>query len=229
MTLICFLWRLRARQAFLHVTHMCTHTTRMWNVNTDDTNEDVLNLYHCSHGNPHKWVQKNIKNCGQVWRNTAGLFRFVPSQPCADLHCGALGNLHNRFGISFSVLQWPSPPICQRGALVFLDHISSPHPPHPPPSPLSFSHLPAHTLPYLSKSAFVSKKGGKKRRKKKTGQTFPISSSASTVLWVSVSSLPAISMCEGKKTDRNPSALLKCSSDFDLLWVITISPGCMMY
>lgn len=114
--------------------------------------------------------------CGQVWRNAAGLFRFVPSQPCADLHRGALGNLHNRFGISFSVLQWPSPPICQRGALVFLDHISSTTPPHPPrlPSPLSFSQPPAHTLPYLSKSAFVSKKGGKKRRgRRKQVKPFP--------------------------------------------------------
>lgn len=62
MTLACFLWRLRARQAFLHVTHLCTHTKGMWNVNTDDTNEDVLNLYQCSHGNPHKWVQKKYRS-----------------------------------------------------------------------------------------------------------------------------------------------------------------------
>lgn len=56
----------------------------------------------------------------------AGLFRIILSQPCADLHSGAQGNLHNRFGISFSVQQWPSPPICQHSALVLLDHISSP-------------------------------------------------------------------------------------------------------
>lgn len=64
--------------------------------------------------------------------NSAGLSRFFLSQPRADLHSRALGNHHNRFGVSFSAPRWPSPPICQSAALVCLDHVSaSSSPPRP--------------------------------------------------------------------------------------------------
>lgn len=102
--------------------------------------------------------------CVFVWRNRAGLFRILPSQPCADLHSGAQGNLHNRFGISFSVQQWPSPPICQHSALVFLDHISSP----------SSSSSSLSIFSYLPKSPFAPFK----KKKAQTSQIFSISSSS---------------------------------------------------
>lgn len=119
-----------------------------------------------------------VKRGDATRRGNGGLLRLVRWQPCADLHGGALGNLHNRFGISFSVLQWPSPPIRQRRALVFPHHVSAPHPPLallPPPPP---------TLAPISPNLPLSLNGGcedgrqKKgnRREKKTGQTFPISS-----------------------------------------------------
>lgn len=83
-----------------------------------------------------------------VWCNPAGLFWIVLLPPCADLHSGAQGNLHNRFGISFSVQRWPSPRICQHSALVFPDHISL-------PSSYSSSSLCLLILPYLPKSPFA--------------------------------------------------------------------------
>lgn len=102
-----------------------------------------------------------VKRGDATRRGNGGLLRLVRWQPCADLHGEALGNLHNRFGISFSVVQWPSPPICQRRALVFPHHVSA----HPP---LSLLPSPAQPRsPYLSQSAFVSKGGEQEEKKKK--------------------------------------------------------------
>lgn len=127
----------------------------------------LLYLYnHCPFSFwPHLWVSV----WALAWRNAAGAVCMAPSQPCADLHSAAQGNLHNTFGFSFSVHQWPSPPICQRCAQVFLHHISS------IPSyflSLMCLNLPKHTQIFTVSSFVVCKRGWilwKKKKKKVCG------------------------------------------------------------